>query len=186
MQIKEKLEVFQKFTIEVANSESEALIREYQESFEKELEEFQKNKQTEMEHKFQIEETRIRRQMRRKVSEESIRQKRLLDSCKQECKGKVMEKVRLLLGEYRQSGQYMDYLAAKIKMAKEVAGTEEATIYIDPADAGKKEGLEKRTGAKLTVSAMKFGGGIRAVIRSRNILIDESFVTKLEQEEINL
>lgn len=79
MQIKEKLEVFQKFTIEVANSESEALIREYQESFEKELEEFQKNKQTEMEHKFQIEETRIRRQMRRKVSEESIRQKRLLD-----------------------------------------------------------------------------------------------------------
>ena len=90
MQIKEKLEVFQKFTIEVANSESEALIREYQESFEKELEEFQKNKQTEMEHKFQIEETRIRRQMRRKVSEESIRQKRLLDSCKQEWKGKVM------------------------------------------------------------------------------------------------
>ena len=186
MQIKEKLEVFQKFTIDVANSESEALIREYQESCQKELEEFQKNKQTEMEHKFQIEETKIRRQMRRKVSEESIRQKRLLDNCKQEWKGKVMEKVRLLLEEYQQSGQYVGYLAAKIKMAKEVAGTEDVTIYINPTDAGKKEELETRTGARLTVSTMDFGGGIRAVIRSRNILIDESFVTKLEQEETYL
>lgn len=186
MQIKEKLEVFQKFTIDVANSESEALIREYQESCEKELEEFQNYKQTEMEHKFQIEETKIRRQMRRKVSEESVRQKRLLDNCKKEWKGKVMEKVRLLLEEYQKSGQYIEYLAAKIKMAKEVAGTEDVTIYINPTDAGKKEELEHRTGAALTVSAMDFGGGIRAVIRSRNILIDESFVTKLEQEETYL
>ena len=37
MQIKEKLEVFQKFTINVANSESAALVEEYQEACEKEL-----------------------------------------------------------------------------------------------------------------------------------------------------
>ena len=45
MQIKEKLEVFQKFTINVANSESEAMIQEYRESCEKELEEYRAIKQ---------------------------------------------------------------------------------------------------------------------------------------------
>lgn len=84
MQIKEKLEVFRKFTIDVANSESNTLIREYEEACERETEEFRKNRQIEMEHKFQMEETAIRRELNRKVSEEVVRQKQLLDRCKRE------------------------------------------------------------------------------------------------------
>ncbi len=183
MQIKEKLEVFQKFTINVANSESDALIREYEETCERELEEFRRNRQTEMEHKFQMEETAIRRELNRKVSEEVVRQKRLLDACKRQWEEKLFEKVKILLEKYQQTEDYLNYLTAKIKMAKEVAGDEEITVYIDPADADKKGRLERESGVELTVSNMEFGGGIRAVIRSRNILIDESFVTKLEQEE---
>ncbi len=97
-----------------------------------------------------------------------------------------MERVQELLTEYQQTEDYQNYLTAKIRMAKKVAGTEEVIIYINPSDADKKEELEKQTGAQLTVSTLDFGGGIRAVIRSRNILIDESFVTKLEQEETYL
>ena len=59
-------------------------------------------------------------------------------------------------------------------------------VYINPSDADKKQGLEQETGVELTVSSIDFGGGVRAVIRSRNILVDESFVTKLEQEETYL
>ena len=183
MQIKEKLEVFQKFTINVANSESDTLIREYEEACQRENEEFQKNRQMEMEHKFQMEETAIRRELNRKVSEEVVRQKRLLDSCKREWEEKLSEKVKERLKQYQKTEDYQKYLAAKIRMAKEVAEEEEITVYIDPADADKKERLERDTGVELTVSNMEFGGGIRAVIRSRNILIDESFMTKLEQEE---
>lgn len=183
MQIKEKLEVFQKFTINVANSESDMLIREHEEACERETEEFRKNRQIEMEHKFQMEETAIRRELNRKVSEEVVRQKRLLDICKREWEEKLCEKVKDRLKKYQQTEDYQKYLIAKIKMAKEVAGKEEVTVYINPSDEAKKEILEQETGVELTVSAMEFGGGIRAVIRSRNILIDESFMTKLEQEE---
>ena len=42
--------------------------------------------------------------------------------------------------------------------------------------------LEKETGAKLTVSAEDFIGGVRAVIRSRNILMDHSFKTQIQDE----
>ncbi len=183
MQIKEKLEVFRKFTIDVANNESQAQIKEYQESCEKELEEFRKNKQIEIEHKFQIEETKLRRQANRKISEEVLCQKRILDECKQKWKKKLLEEVNILLKEYQNTESYQDYLIAKIKMAKKIAGQEDVTIYINPSDADKKFNLEKETSTKLTISKIDFGGGIRAVIRSRNILIDESFVTKLEQED---
>lgn len=186
MQIKEKLEVFRKFTIDVANDESEAIIREYKESCEKELEVFRKNKQTEMENKLQIEEIKIRRQKNRKISEEVLRQKRILDDCKQKWEKKLLEEVQILLKEYQATENYQDYLIAKIKMAKEVADNEAVTIYINPSDADKKNVLEKKTNVALTISDIDFGGGIRAVIRSRNILIDESFATKLEQEACRL
>ena len=42
--------------------------------------------------------------------------------------------------------------------------------------------LEDATGIHLTVSAEDFIGGVRAVIRSRNILIDNSFKTQLRGE----
>ncbi len=186
MQIKEKLEVFRKFTIDVADKEIEALIQEYKENCDRELEEFRKSRQIELEHKFQIKETEIRRQVNRKVSEEMVRQKRILDSCKQEWKGKLIARVKELLEEYQQTESYQGFLAAKIRMAKEVAGDEPVVVYINPSDADKKQGLEQETGVELTVSSIDFGGGVRAVIRSRNILVDESFVTKLEQEETYL
>ncbi len=115
-----------------------------------------------------------------------LRQKRLLDECKRMWREKLLDEVRRLLAEYQQTDKYQEYLIAKIKMAMEVAGEEEAVIYINPSDAGRKAELEALTGAALTVSSFDFGGGVRAVIRSRNILIDESFVTKLEQEETYL
>ena len=115
-----------------------------------------------------------------------LRQKRILDNCKREWKEKLIAQAKILLEEYQNTSEYQEYLIAKIKMAKKVAEQEAVLIYINPSDADKKEELEKKTGVDLTVSNIDFGGGIRAVIRSRNILIDESFVTKLEQEETYL
>ena len=56
------------------------------------------------------------------------------------------------------------------------------TIYINPTDSSKKDVLEKRTGAVLTISKEDFLGGIRAVIHDRHILIDNSFFFLLEKE----
>ena len=50
------------------------------------------------------------------------------------------------------------------------------------SDEKKRTELEKETGAKLTVSAEDFIGGVRAVIRSRNILMDHSFKTQIQDE----
>ena len=186
MKIKEKMEVFRKFAIEVASGESEASLQEFQSACDRKLEAFRKNRQIEMEHKFQAEEAKIRREANHEISKEVLAQKRMVDSCKREWKERLMGRVRELLAEYQKTEAYQHYLAAKIRMAKEVAGEEEAIFYINPSDEGRKAGLEAETGVPLVVSAVDFGGGIRAVIRARNILVDESFATKLEQEEMGL
>ena len=53
------------------------------------------------------------------------------------------------------------------------------TIYIDPADESMLTSLHAATNTALTLSQYSFGGGIRAVLPSRHILIDNSFSTKL-------
>lgn len=183
MQIKEKLEVFRQSAIEVANQESQTEIREYEVNCRQELEQFQKNKQQEMENAFQMERIKIRREMNRKVSAEITRQKRILDECQKQKKQKLFEIVEQKLAQYQQTKEYDVYLIEQIKRAAAFAKEEEIIIYINPTDIGKKQMLEQETGVELTISTMDFGGGIRAVIRSKNILIDESFTTRLEQEK---
>ncbi len=78
---------------------------------------------------------------------------------------------------------YEDKLAEQILQAKEVADGTELVVYINASDEGKKESLESKTGVELSISAIDFIGGMRAVIRSNNILIDNSFLTKLAEEK---
>ncbi len=186
MQNGEKLKVFRDFTLEVARDNSSRIKEQYEEACRQELEEFRKNKQAEVEHKIQIEERSMRRQMNSRVSGEMLRQKHILDACKRQWKEKLMQEILILLKEYQNTAAYMDYLTAKIELAKRVAGKETVIIYINESDKDKQAELEEKTGVQLTLSDIDFGGGIRAIIRSRNILIDESFLTKLEQEETYL
>ena len=54
-------------------------------------------------------------------------------------------------------------------------------IYIDPEDVARKGTVSAGANTALTVSEYSFGGGVRAVIEKRGILIDQSFDTKLKE-----
>lgn len=54
-------------------------------------------------------------------------------------------------------------------------------LYVDPSDAERVTSLTVEVGAPVTVSSYSFTGGSRAVIPGRNILIDNSFETKLAE-----
>lgn len=79
---------------------------------------------------------------------------------------------------------YDDLLVKQILSALAFANGTEIQIYINPSDADKKTMLEEKTGITLTVSTIDFIGGTRAVIHEKNILIDHSFLTKMEEEKI--
>ena len=113
-----------------------------------------------------------RRQM--EIREETGRlQKELTEKIFAEVKGK--------LERYMGTGDYERHLIAQVRAAKEFAGDDEIQIYIDPADIDKKNSIAAAANTTVMVSKYGFGGGIRAVIRSRGILIDQSFETKVKE-----
>ena len=71
--------------------------------------------------------------------------------------------------------------ATAIAFAKD----DKLTIYINKTDAHLKEDLEAATHVELMISNIDFFGGIRSVIPDRNILIDNSFMSKLREEKMN-
>lgn len=101
MQIEEKLEVFRKFTMDVAKQESDQQIAEYEAACNREVEAFRESKLAELEHKIRNEEHKIRRQTNSTVSREMLRQKRNLDECKRKWREKLLEEVKELLVKYQ-------------------------------------------------------------------------------------
>ncbi|MDF2951974.1 MAG: V-type synthase subunit [Anaerocolumna sp.] len=77
--------------------------------------------------------------------------------------------------------EYTQLLTSQIVKAKEFANGEEMIIYINSSDESLKETLEAKTGAKLTISNRDFIGGTRAVMQEKNILIDNSFITRFKE-----
>ena len=87
-----------------------------------------------------------------------------------------------MIHEYMKTEEYTELLVSYIKKAVTFAGGAATTLYINSSDADKKEYLEERTGMTLTISKEDFIGGVRAVIREKNILVDHAFKGAIERE----
>ena len=94
----------------------------------------------------------------------------------------MFEEACALVQDYMKTNAYEDYLLKCIRKAVAFADGDQMTIYINPSDENCRFSLEDASGVQLTVSSEDFIGGIRAVIRERNILIDNSFKTQLRNE----
>ena len=77
--------------------------------------------------------------------------------------------------------EYLEYLSQRIQEARDFAGEDALVVYLDPADQNWIPELAARFGFAPVVSREAFMGGMRAVIRSKNILIDNSFATLLRE-----
>lgn len=185
MTIEHKLKHFEDVCTRDATGQYEKMISDctaYQESVLKEHME-----QTEKLAKLSImqETENIRREINKKLSVNQIAIRRTESQKQEELKGKIFSELRDRLARFMETPGYETMLKAQIRKAKEFAGKEEIHIYIDPADQEKRNLLSMETGCDIRVSRYPFLGGTRAVIASKNILIDNSFETKLKEAEDN-
>ena len=155
--------------MEQARAEGNAIIDSHREALEKLLEDHRSEARRQSETRVKAETTNARLSLNQAAAKSQLEIKRR--------QGKVR-----LIDEYMKTEAYDDFLIRCIRHAADFAGSDPVIIYINPTDADKKDALERATNAELTVSAEDFRGGVRAVIRSRNILIDNSFKTQLRNE----
>lgn len=182
MTLDEKIAYLQTTSMEQARAEGNAIIDTHKEALEKIFEDHKAEALRQAETRIKAETTNARLTLNQAVAKSQLEIKRSQGKIQQELKDKVFEEAGEIIQEYMKTEAYDDFLIKCIRQAERYAGTSEIVIYINPSDEQKRSDLEDATGVHLTVSAEDFIGGIRAVIRSRNILIDNSFKTQLRNE----
>lgn len=185
MEINEKLDIFFEAAIAAANKQSEEILEEQKHTYQQAIEDYEKSKKTGWQARERVIEAKLKKEANRRLSEQATLQKRIYYSVVEQKKKELFALVEEKIKAYRNTQEYETLLIHYIEKVKEFAKGESVTIYLTPSDAEKKEYLEQKTGMPLTMSEEEFIGGIRAVIASKNILIDESFESRLKQEREN-
>lgn len=183
MTLNEKLENFYTSVIDTATAESVKIIDEYKNTLQKIFDERKQAAVKRAENVYRNETEKIIREKNRRLSSETLAiRRRVLDKTA-ELTDMIFEELENKLTDFMKTPAYKEYLKKKINEAVEFARGDEITIYINPSDAALKSSLEEETQVALTISDRDFFGGIRAVIPSRMILIDHSFLTKLAENK---
>ena len=143
--------------------------------------------QTEKAAEFRIrtESEKLQREANKRLSISQISIKRGYSQKQEELKGKIFSELRDRLARFMETPEYNALLKEQILKAKEFAGEEDIHIYIDPSDQEKQNMLSLQTNCDVRVSQYPFLGGTRAVISAKNVLIDNSFETRLKESEEN-
>ena len=182
MTLEEKISHLQATSMEQARAEGNAIIDAHREALEKIFEDHRAEALRQSETRVKAETTNAKPSLNQAAAKSQLEIKRRQGKVQQELKDKVFEEVLGLVNDYMKTEAYDDFLIKCIQQAKHFAGREPVVIYINLSDESKRSDLSDATGVHLTISAEDFIGGVRAVIRSRNILMDNSFKTQLRNE----
>lgn len=185
MTIEEKLQHFQSLCYQDATERSEKMLNDYTESLRNILEEHKVDARRQADMQVEAEAEKIERDINKQLSIEQINIKRIYSRKQEELKAMLFNELRNKLALFLDSKDYPEFLETLVKQAVEFADGAPITIYLDPSDADKLNRFALHTGAELRTAEHSFLGGIQAEIPSRNILIDNSFKTKLEEAEEN-
>lgn len=181
MTIDEKLQHFMDVTTEKVNAENAEQLEAYQKGLEKVFQDFREDAIRKASLSLKLKEERLTRQKNTEVAKKQIEIREQTGSLQRELTRKLYSEVKGKLERYMGTRAYGQYLIDQARSIKRYAGEAEVVIYIDPADVGKQNTVSAAANTTVNVSAYSFGGGIRAVIPKRGILIDQSFDTKLKE-----
>lgn len=181
MTLEEKLNHFMDISVQEATVEMDASLKEYQAALDAQFEERKAMILSQEEKDLAVEVEAVKRKGNQKLAHEHLVNKRAISRKDTELRDKLFKEVAELVEEYKKTPEYIEVIKKQIIEAKAFAKNDDIIIYLDPADASKKHDLEDQTKCFLTMSEYSFGGGMRAVIPARNILIDNSMDSRIAE-----
>ena len=181
----DKLRNFYDLSIESASRQREQMLADCRATLEADFEAHRSEKENIVSDRMKSETTALSRELKRDLSDRQNRIRQNLAKRQREVKEEIFANVADKLSAFRKTPEYHTWLFRKVRAALAFAGKEEVTIYVDPADETYTDEIHAVCGVQPVISNVAFGGGIRAVIRSRNILIDNSFATLMAEAKEN-
>ena len=175
MTIDEKLNHFNEICMEDARDRYDRILADYRKGLEQAYDVHRANVDRQAVMQVNFEREHILREMKRKVAVGQIAEKHRASEEEENLTEMIFTELRDALAAFMQTDGYIHYLEDCVAEAVRFAGKEDMIVYFDPSDAEKIPRISMRYSANILRSAYSFGGGMRAVIPSKNILIDHSF-----------
>lgn len=181
MTTEEKLKHFQDICMEDARERSAKMLDDYMAALEKTYEEHKADAEKNADLQVKLETEKLERERNKTLSIRQLDYRREAGRRQEELKDKLFVELRDRLANYMETGEYERFLERQVQSVKEFAQDADLVVYMDPSDADKAQRIGVNHGLTIRISEYSFLGGIRAVIPSRHILIDNSFQTKLDE-----
>ena len=181
MNIDDKLQHFREEAINSAILKKSTLVDDYKVGLDIQFENYKKDAREKFEIQSKTKLESIKRENSKNFAMQQQHIRRKLTHKHDELKEQLFNEVVEMLNDFFTTEDYKKLLVREINSSIDIAPTEEITIFIDPLDKDKKEYLETQTGVTVTISEYSFGRGMRAVIPSKNIFVDNSFNYKINE-----
>lgn len=185
MTIEEKLQHFMDISVNGAYEKGQQTIKEYKAALDKVFEEHKAEALNTANTYIKTTKSGIKRNISKDFSKQQMDIRHELTIKQEEIKDKIFDEVTTLLEQFQKTEDYNTLLVKYINEAVAIAQDNPIDIFIDPKDSDKLKMLMDLTKCTITINDTSFMGGIKAVIPSKNIIIDNSFESKFDLEKEN-
>ena len=185
MDLEDKFAYFETQVNQQAQDIIDEQVNQYRATLQKDYDEFVKNTNQEFDAKFVNAKKDMRKELNKNISQSQILLQRDLYLQEEKLKKTLFAEFNDAIQNYMQTDEYRNQLVVMINNLKDYAekNREELVVYINHSDQGMIETLFEETNANIQISDREFLGGVRGVLKDRQVLIDYSFSTLLANVE---
>lgn len=187
MDLEDKFAYFETQVNQQAQGIIDEQVNQYQATLQKDYDEFVNRTKQEYEAKFETAQKDMRKELNKNISQSQIRLQRDLYLQEEKLKKSLFADFNKAIQEYMQTDQYHEQLVVMINNLNNYANKsgEKLVVYINHSDQSQHASLLEETKADVQISDREFLGGVRGVLKERQVLIDYSFATLLANTEDN-
>ncbi|KAA9218221.1 MULTISPECIES: DNA recombination RmuC family protein [Aerococcus] len=185
MKLEEKMAYFKDQVTQQSQAEIDQQINQYRQTLEDDYQKFQEQTDETFAHRLVNEKEALRKENNKAISQIQINQQRELFLTEENMKLTLFQTFTKQIESYQESEAYIEQLKKMLKNIQAYAGREKYDLYIDENDSHLRSQLESYASHPIIISDRPFMGGIRAVLRERQILVDYSFLTFLDRLKEN-
>ena len=183
MTIEEKMEHFKNVSLDNASAKSNDILTAYKQSLD---EQFEKHKETALLESKSVESAKlnaVRLEVKRELSKVQAEVRRTVTLHQNKLKSQIFSAVVEKLNAYKKTEEYKKELISQINKISSDFNDTTVEFYIDSSDESLLSDLQSHTGADIKISTVPFIGGCKAIISDKNMLVNNSFKTKLAEEQ---
>lgn len=181
MTTEQKLAIFSKTALENATKKKKAELDTYKKKLQKE---FSQKKVDEKNKQMALYEQSIQQLKQEKQQQVAAIKNQLRKDLAAKTSGfidDIFDAVKSELTLYKSTTKYVTYLEKQIEIIQTIAGRDTIKWFLDSTDASLKDLLERKYNITINLNKTPILGGILAKIPSKNLYVDETFLSKMKE-----